>query len=435
MVDSVAVFGPLGRVLDDNGNPVTNAKINFYVTTVGGTDLPVYSDSGLSTSLGSIVYTDAGGYPVSEEGGSTKVTVYTGTGAYALKATSSDGTITYISKSNIKGALDTSTYGLTSTSWESPVEQTSSNKTLVAGDQDKLIECDCSGGEIAVTLPSAVDVGDGARFGVKHGGTANQVVVDAVSSQNINAWGLATTSYPLKYQGEITWLVSNGVDWRVDCHTPPIISSDCPTIIIADRLSTPPVSPTGGARYILTSSPTDDWSGYLEHDVAEWDGRNWRRYRFPTYWANTGVRAYVQDENRFYALIAGAWTGEASLEATQSDLEAATSTAKAVTPGTQHYHPAHPKVLCKFDFAASSSNEFNVSSITDAAAGRANVNYAISLSEAGAILVGTGQTSSIIRIPYHTSASTTEHECRFVNENNIYGDADEGGHTAVYGDI
>jgi hypothetical protein len=89
---------------------------------------------------------------------------------------------------------------------------------------------------------------------------------------------------------------------------PPLIGATIGMIAIADRLSTPPGSPTPGARYILTSSPTGAWSTFAEHDIAEATGfGGWIRY---TPAASCGWRAFVQDEGIFYAFRKTAWAAD-----------------------------------------------------------------------------------------------------------------------------
>jgi hypothetical protein len=63
-----------------------------------------------------------------------------------------------------------------------------------------------------------------------------------------------------------------------------------------------------------------------------------------------------------------------SLVATQATMEAAASVAAMVTPGRQHFHPAHPKVVAKFGVTGNLLLDVNVSSITDNGTGDASVN-------------------------------------------------------------
>ena len=63
MTDSVQIFPPGFRIPDTAGNPLPGAILYFYDA---GTTTPktVYSNSGLSTSLGTAVTADSAGYPI-----------------------------------------------------------------------------------------------------------------------------------------------------------------------------------------------------------------------------------------------------------------------------------------------------------------------------------------------------------------------------------
>ncbi len=65
MTNAVAIFSPLDRVTDDDGNPVSGALINVYA--VGTTSpLDVYSDQVLSTVLPNPVVCNYVGHPTSD---------------------------------------------------------------------------------------------------------------------------------------------------------------------------------------------------------------------------------------------------------------------------------------------------------------------------------------------------------------------------------
>ena len=82
MTDSVAVFPPGFRVSDSAGF-VNGASIEFYDSLTLNPKL-VYSDQALINSLGAVVYTDSAGAPVSAQGGTNKVLVYTNTADYKI---------------------------------------------------------------------------------------------------------------------------------------------------------------------------------------------------------------------------------------------------------------------------------------------------------------------------------------------------------------
>lgn len=209
MTDSIRVFDPGFRVLDTSGNPVSGAKIKFY--NAGGlVARTVYSDSGLSVSLGVTVTCDSGGVPAASAGAGADVLIYTGTTAYKVIITDSlDATI--FEFDNILGALDTSSFGTATALPKTPVLVKSSDYTIVTGDRASVINADPTGATVTLTLPSAITVGDNWRITARHNGTANTVVLQTVSAQTING----ATSLTLYYQYEGVTLVSDGANWHV----------------------------------------------------------------------------------------------------------------------------------------------------------------------------------------------------------------------------
>ena len=107
MLDSTTVLEPGFRVTDANGDPVSGAKLKFYDS---GTTTPktVYADSALSTSLGSTVTCDSGGYPTSD--GSTKTLIWTGTASYKIIITDADD-VTIATHDGITGAISSVSLG------------------------------------------------------------------------------------------------------------------------------------------------------------------------------------------------------------------------------------------------------------------------------------------------------------------------------------
>lgn len=305
MVDSVQVFDPGFRVTDANGDPVNNAKIKFREIGPGATK-EVFSDATLSTSLGHTVRTRSDGFPVVSEGSNTTVMIYTDADAYYIEITDADDVAIFPAKDNVRGALDTSTFlttGSTST-LDIPVLAKAINYTVLEADRGKLIAADATGGFITMTLPSAITVGDGWNIEISNVGTANQVGIAA--SQNIGTPLGNVTAFALR-PGESCWLKSNGATFEATAFSSPFIMGTTGIIRIADRLSTPPGSPTAGARYIVGSSPTGAWSSFSEHDIAESNGQSgWLRI---TPASDCGWIAYVEDENAFYAFKGTSWVG------------------------------------------------------------------------------------------------------------------------------
>ena len=79
----------------------------------------------------------------------------------------------------------------------------------------------------------------------------------------------------------------------------PILEKDSWQLPVIDKdLTTPPVSPTKGDRYLIITGDTGtDWAGY-DNYITYYDGTNWQ---FVT--PLEGMMAYVKDENKLYQYI------------------------------------------------------------------------------------------------------------------------------------
>lgn len=216
MVDSIAVFDPGTRITDSTGAPVSDARIAFYDAGTSNA-MTVYSDAALSNALGPIVYCDADGAPVSASGGNTKVGVYVGTAAYKVVISRANGAVIE-TKDNVAGALNTTPFEAGQEALPiHPVISKSVDYTIVVGDQAKIIDVDCTAGDITITLPDAVAVGDNWSVTVRHVGAANSLVIASVSGQTVSIPlpGGAKQSFEMVAYGESLTFVSNGANWVV----------------------------------------------------------------------------------------------------------------------------------------------------------------------------------------------------------------------------
>jgi len=315
-LDAAAVFSPLDRITDADGEPVAGGTIEFYVA---GTSTPktVYADRDLSVSLGTSVSTDAGGYPVT--GGGARTLIYVGTADYKIVVRDASGAI-LVTHDNVPGAPDipdTTTSALPT----SPVVSRTSTYAIVVGDRGKVINC--SSTSFALTLPSASVAGDNWRVCIRHVGAAGQVyTVRTTASQTITFGGQSKTSFALTGYGESVWISCDGSGYHVDAHASPLMKDGLPYFAVEDRLSSPPVSPTGGARYIINGTPTGVWStlGFVDKQVAEADGNgSWFSYT-----PRDGWLAYVADEDLLtqYRSSSAAWVDLTNVTApTSSNLK------------------------------------------------------------------------------------------------------------------
>lgn len=216
MVDSIAVFDPGTRITDSTGAPVSDARIAFYDAGTSNA-MTVYSDVDLSNALGPIVYCDADGAPVSSSGGNTKVGVYVGTSAYKVVISRSNGAVIE-TKDNQRGALNTTPFEAGAEALPiHPVISKSVDYVVVVGDQSKIIDVDCTAGDVSITLPDAVAVGDNWGVTVRNVGAANSVIIATVSGQTVSIPlpGGAKQSFEMVAYGEALTFVSNGANWVV----------------------------------------------------------------------------------------------------------------------------------------------------------------------------------------------------------------------------
>ena len=306
MPDSGFVIAPTGRVVDASITAVNGGYIEFYAAGTS-TPLAVYSDSTLSTSLGSIVYFDSGGHPVASQGSSSKVIIYTSASLVKMIVKTSAG-VTLATYDNVKVTEDTSSFSGGGTDGFTGVLSRTSDFTVTASHDGKIFNVDPTGGQIAATLPSASTSGDGFTVGFRHNGTTttNAVVISAVSGQTIAHANTTSATIVLTGGGEIVWLQSNGASWVVQDHTGARAPVPQP-FPIADRLTAPPTSPAAGAFYIINGTPTGAWStlSYVQHDVVRANGvGGWTLYR-P--FADCGWIAYVQDEDIVTQYRSSAW--------------------------------------------------------------------------------------------------------------------------------
>ena len=358
MPDAIAVLPPGFRLHNGSNTLISGGTIEFYNagTAVART---VYSDSGLSSSLGSTVYTNSVGVPVASSGSATAVIVYTGASAYKVIIKDGSGS-TLITLDNIKGALDTSTFlttGSTST-LTIPVASKTSDYTIVAADRGKVINADASSGTFTLTLTSAVTLGDNWSIFIRNTGTANPVKI-AASQAIAGPWTSVgtTTSFALRL-GEAALIISNGVSFLIPSMAPALMSSTVGVVEVVDRVSAAPSSPTPGARYIVSGA----FSTFEVDDLIEADGAgSFFEITPPT---DCGWVAYVQSENEYYSFETSAWRSRTAVQTAHAGNAKAWAVI-TVSGGTPAVTTGH-----------------NVASVTDGGAGVYTINFTTAFSSA-----------------------------------------------------
>ena len=387
MTDSTYVFPPGERITDDStGAPISGATIYFYDAQTTNPK-SVYADASLTVPLGTSVVTDSQGYPTTN--GITRTLIYVGTAPYKLVIQDADAN-TVATHDDIPGAVVSASSVDVSVTASFPVVTKSLAYTVLAADQNTLFKVNCSSADVTLTLPSAVDVGNGWCIRVQHAGSANQAILSTVSSQLISEGSKSfSTGYALALNGEDIELRSDGGNWNVVSHTSPFFKVAQGVIPITDRLSAPPVSPQHGALYLLTASPSGAWSTFSQHDIVQYHGGSAAWVNFTPY-TDCGWVAYVADENITYQFIDSAWVASTATNsfagrlktATQAAQEAETATDTAVTPATQKFHPGHPKCWGHANGSAAIQTSYGVTSLTNGGTGQVTWNISTAFSSA-----------------------------------------------------
>jgi hypothetical protein len=161
-------------------------------------------------------------------------------------------------------------------------------------------------------------MGDGWRITIRNVHATSQVSILTVGSQTLQ--GQTSQTLRLQYEGHC--LVSDGANWHIDGHSRGFMTGQLPVFSIIDRdLTTPPVSPDPGARYIIAGIG-GAWSTFTINDIAEADGQGgWFKYS-PV----EGYLAWLVDEDQMVQYNGTAWrmasgqqllaTGSAAVAAT-----------------------------------------------------------------------------------------------------------------------
>jgi hypothetical protein len=316
---------------DDNDPPrVLSAGILYFYEEGGTTPLTVYKrgdDSG-ATPWGTSVTLDSAG--------KTTDAIYVDETNFKEVLKDSDGA-TIFEKDHYQGspaapADPNATRPLTA------VEPASSaTVTVDAADVGKFFDCDDSGGNITVVLPDPGDVDNGEWLPVRKIGATNAVTIDNTYTEE---------TIVLNRQYDVALFVSNGVDTWV------LLGIVRPQLLLnaqADKL------------LAIAADPNADRLLFWDDSAGAW-----------AYLALSGLTI---TDTTLAVDAASATAAGVQENADQSEMEAASSILRTVTPGMLKYDPAHPKVVAKFGVTGNLSLDVGVSSITDNGTGDATVNF------------------------------------------------------------
>lgn len=310
------------------------------------------------------------------------------------------------------------------------------NYTVLEADRDKLIKVDATSGTVTVALIAAATAGDGFQIAVKKtDSSANTVIIDGNSSETIDG----ATTLTLSTQYDVAIITCDGSNWHVinsaaaqsTSFTVDNATNSGVTNLITLQHTTSGSPATGIGTGMLFNSESgdenpsnfgrmafiaDDVTAGSEDTYAEFQTRAAgaalaSAYKFKRTGvgaalltqANTAERTYtLPDADLAFtysggkAIFTGTLTAERTYTlpdasftflqaATQAEMETATSTTTAVSPGRTQYHPGVAKVWAYVTVSGGTptlETSHNVTSITDTSAGNVTVTIATDFSSA-----------------------------------------------------
>lgn len=420
-----------GNTLFDGSNLASNYKL-FQYQAGTTTKADTYTDSGKGTANANPMTLNADGRLDQD--------VYIDQSMKFVLATSAAGDPPSSSVWTIDNALATEQLWTTVSK--------SANYTVVEDDRDKLIKVDASGGAVTISLLAAATAGDGFQVAIKKtDSSSNAVTIDGNSSETIDG----ATTLPLVNQYEVAVLTSDGSNWNVTNS-----AASQSTTFSAENATNSGVTNVLTLQHTTTGTPAagigagilfngesadedpaefgriafvaDDVSAGSEDTYAEVQARRGGSALETIYeLKHTGTAQQVitaassaertltlpdADLEFSYsgakATFAGTLTADRTYTlpdadltflqaASQSEMEAASSTTTAVSPGRTQYHPGVAKVWALVSVsggAPSLDASHNVTSITDTSAGNVTVTIDTDFSSSNYVAVASGVTAS-----------------------------------------
>lgn len=311
-----------------------------------------------------------------------------------------------------------------------------SNYTVAESDRDKLIRVDATAGTVTIALLAAATAGDGFTVAVKKtDSSGNTVIIDANSTETID--GNLTLTF--SNQNEVAVLICNGTSWSVlnsaaaqsTTFATDNSSNNTVTNVVTAQHTTSGTPGAGIGTGVLFNSESADESpsnfgvlAFVADDVTAGSedtyflvqnrvagaalGNAYKFKRTGTFGAllthaNTAERTYtLPDADLAYtysggkAIFAGTLTGTRTYTlpdadmtflaaSTQAEMEAASVTTSAVTPGRVKFNPGVCKMWACISVSGgtpSLDGSHNVASITDTSAGNVTVTFTTAFSSA-----------------------------------------------------
>jgi len=308
--------------------------------------------------------------------------------------------------------------------------------TVLETDRDKLIKVDATSGAVTISLLAAATAGDGFRISIKKtDSSGNAVTIDGNSSDAID--GALTLALASQYQVAVLtcdgtgWYVTNSAAGQTTSFTADNATDNAVTNLITLQHTTSGTPAAGIGSGILFNGESADESpsnfgrlAYIADDVTAGSEDTYldvqlrvagnalaSLYKFK----HTGTAAALftspATSERTYtlpnadlaftysggkAIFAGTLTGTRTYTlpdadmtflqaASQAEMEAASVTTAAVTPGRAQYHPGVAKMWAYITVSGGTPSldaSHNVTSITDTSAGNVTITIATDFSSA-----------------------------------------------------
>jgi len=238
---------------DNNGNLLVGGKLRIYDATTTSYKT-VYQDAAETTPLAN----NAGTQITFDSSGRLEQPVYVGSGAWKFTLETAAGVV-FVTQDNIPGetVLTTSTFARPNM----PVLSKSLSYTVLQDDIGSMIQADPTGGDVTITLISAVTAGNGAQIGVQHVGTAGKVIVAVPGGETVN--GASTVTIRVPRAGAI--FTSNAGVWSGPVTSAPFATlskTTTYTVGVVDHGKTILADATGGAFTITLPAASDAGDGF-----------------------------------------------------------------------------------------------------------------------------------------------------------------------------
>lgn len=310
------------------------------------------------------------------------------------------------------------------------------NYSVAETDRDKLIKVDATAGNVTLALVAAATAGDGFQFAVKKtDSSVNTVILDGNSSETIDG----VTTLTLSTQYDVAILTCDGSNWHVinsaaaqstSFAVDNATNNDVTNVITLQHTTSGAPAANIGTGMLFNSESADEVPSnfgrvaFVADDITAGSEDTYlavqtraagaalaNAYKFKRTGVGNALFTQANSAERTYTLpnadltfsysggkatFAGTLTADRTYTlpdasftfiqaATQAEMEAASSTTTAASPGTLQYHPGAAKMWAYISVAGGTPTleaSHNVTSITDTSAGNVTVTIATDFSSA-----------------------------------------------------